>query len=285
MTINSMRMTHIINPVKVTESSDLFVAQPVTFETMRRAKQFAASEVELNLITTQYPEDRSIIPDFFTKTRDLDQSILDYGNFKKKRKLPLLKDILERAVEHDTKADFIIYSNVDIAVQPHFYSFISQKIAEGYDAFVINRRTISDQYTLKTLLLAYADYGKDHPGYDCFVFKRGCYKNFNLENICIGAVFVGLALYLNLRLFSQSFAEINDKHLTFHIGNDKIWKNEVNNSFEKFNKDEFQKLRNNLGREHSSVYEIVSSAFPSLKKVTTKKETSLKSSLKSFFTK
>src|SRR5690554_6353663 len=123
-----IKLTHIINPVNVSEASDLFVAQPVTFESMRRAKQFAANEIEVNLITTQYPEDHSIIPEFFTKTKDLDRSVLDFGAFDKQRKLPLLQDILDRAVDYDTEADYIVYTNVDIAVQPHFYSFINQKI-------------------------------------------------------------------------------------------------------------------------------------------------------------
>ena len=30
-----LKITHIINPVKVNESSDLFVAQPITFESMK----------------------------------------------------------------------------------------------------------------------------------------------------------------------------------------------------------------------------------------------------------
>lgn len=280
-----IKLTHIINPVKVPETSDLFVAQPVTFETMRRAKLFAGNEIEVNLITTQYPEDHSIIPEFFTKTKDLDRSVLDFGAFEKKRKLPVLKDILDRAVDYDSEADYIIYTNVDIAVQPHFYLFIKQKIEEGHDAFIINRRTISDRYTLKTLAEAYADYGEAHPGYDCFVFKKELFNNFNLGNICIGAAYIGLALYLNLRLFSQSFLELNDKHVTFHIGNDKIWKEESNNQFEKFNKTEFQKIRDNFEYDYSSINDIVQSAFPSLKKPNAKKEASFTSKIKSFFIK
>ncbi|MAM27947.1 MAG: hypothetical protein CMC13_02900 [Flavobacteriaceae bacterium] len=280
-----LKLTHIINPVKVSETSDLFVAQPVTFETMRRAKKFASNQIEVNLITTQYPEDQCIIPGFFTKTKNLDRSSLDFGKFEKNRKLPLLKDILHRAVVYDTDADYIVYTNVDIAVQPYFYSFISQKIGEGIEAFVINRRTIAEHYNLKTLAEAYTDYGEAHPGYDCFVFKKDHYRNFNLENICIGAAYVGLALYLNLRLFSQSFSEINDKHLTFHIGNDKIWKEESNKQFENFNKAEFQKIRENLESNGRSVEDILNSAFPSLKKVADKKEVSIKSRFKSFFKK
>ena len=31
-----LRLTHIVNPVKVTEASDLYVAQPITFESIKK---------------------------------------------------------------------------------------------------------------------------------------------------------------------------------------------------------------------------------------------------------
>ncbi|GAB2778832.1 hypothetical protein GCM10010465_26820 [Actinomadura fibrosa] len=197
---------------------------------------------------------------------DLDRSVLDFGNFQKQRKLPLLKDILDRGFSFDPTADYLIYTNVDIAVQPHFYSFINQKIEEGHDSFIINRRTISRHYSIRTLSEAYADYGEPHPGYDCFVFKRELYSNFDLGNICIGAASVGLALYLNLKLYSRSFQEINGLHLSFHIGNDQVWKNKSNSEFEKFNKLEFDLLKNRLGNKNIDVGGILSEAFPTLKK-------------------
>lgn len=81
-----MRIAHIINPVIVPESSDLFIAQPITFETMNIAKEYAKPEVEVTLFSAQYSEDHGLIPDFFHKTSDLDRSVLDFGNFKEKRK-------------------------------------------------------------------------------------------------------------------------------------------------------------------------------------------------------
>jgi hypothetical protein len=50
---------HIINPVIVEPTSDLYVAQPVTFETMRIARDFATGQVAVKLLTTQYPEDHA----------------------------------------------------------------------------------------------------------------------------------------------------------------------------------------------------------------------------------
>ena len=36
-----LKIAHIINPAKIKKTSDLYLAQPVTFETMRIAKEFA----------------------------------------------------------------------------------------------------------------------------------------------------------------------------------------------------------------------------------------------------
>ena len=54
-----LKIAHIINPIEVPTTSDLYIAQPITFETMRIAKEFAKDEVEL--YTAQYQEDLSII--------------------------------------------------------------------------------------------------------------------------------------------------------------------------------------------------------------------------------
>ncbi len=260
-------ITHIINPVRVKESSDLFKAQPITFETMRKAKEFAEDIVDVNLITTQFKEDRDIIPEFFDKTQDLERSVLDFGDFKVKRKLPLIQDILNRAIDYDSNADYIIYTNVDIALMPHFYEFVYQKIKEGFDAFVINRRTISDTHkSIDDLPLMFSDIGEIHPGYDCFVFKRDLYNKLNLENICIGAVSIGLALFINLKLNAKKFKEFGQEHLTFHIGNDQVWRGVENNPYADHNKKEFEMIIGGLSNNFNNINDVINSAFPNLVK-------------------
>lgn len=232
------RIAHVVNPVKVGEQSDLFLAQPVTFETMRRAKAFASSEVEVELFTAQYPEDHEILPNGFTVLPDLERSVLDFGEFEKKRKLPLVRDMLDRLYQA-SDADYFIYTNVDIALMPHFYLSVA-KMLEQYDALVINRRTISKFDSLEQLPLMYAEVGKKHPGYDCFVFSREAYAKFELENICIGAVLVDLMLYANVLGFSKNFLEAKDSDMTFHIGDDRIWDNPANRPFLLHNADQVE---------------------------------------------
>jgi len=220
-----MKIAHIINPVKVRQTSDLYVAQPVTFETMRVAREFAGEEAEVELLSVCYPDGNSIVPDYFTKLEDLSGSVLDIINPERKRKLPLIKDILDRAYSYSA-AEYFIYTNVDIAVMPHFYLAVNEIIQQGFDAFVINRRTISNKYTdKKDIPLMYAETGEPHPGFDCFIFKKEMYKDFNLGTACIGANWIGRVLIANLIANAGNFKIFDNLHLTFHIGDDRSWKN------------------------------------------------------------
>ncbi len=226
------KIAHIINPVVVNKSSDLFPAQPITFETMRRAKKFAKGIVDVELYSTCYPEDDSIVPDYFIKTPCLERSVMDVGDFRKFRKLPLVRDIFDR-LYYSTNAEFLIYTNVDIALMPYFYIVINSIIESGYDAFVINRRTIPKELKgIDKIPLMYAHMGKKHPGYDCFIFKRNAYLKYELGTACIGANWIGRVIISNTIFFSDNFKVFEDKHLTFHIGDDRSWKTSENIVFD-----------------------------------------------------
>ena len=232
-----MKIAHIINPVKVTEKSDLFIAQPVTFETMRRAKTAAKEENDLSieLYFTCYEEDLLVAPDGFTNAGLLEKSVLDYGTFSKKRKLPIIKDILDRLYEA-SDADYFIYTNVDIALMPEFYTEVKKIIESGYDGFVINRRTISDTFdSVNDIEKMYADKGEKHPGYDCFVFKREAYPKYELGTACIGANWIGRVIISNVIAHADHFKVFEDEHLTFHIGDDRSWKISEYNDYDKHN--------------------------------------------------
>lgn len=214
----AVRLAHIVNPVKVPPTSDLYVAQPITFATMQQAKAFASDRVAVELLTTQYAEDHDIIPDYFTRTADLERSVLDVAGFDKARKLPLLADVLDR-LYHATDAEYLIYTNVDIALMPFFYDAVADLIGQGYDAFAINRRRVGKQYTqVEQIPLLLADIGRPHPGFDCFVFHRSLYPQFKLGNICLGVPFIEATMVYNLVATASNFRLFGDKHLTVHIG-------------------------------------------------------------------
>ncbi|MCK4764129.1 MAG: hypothetical protein KAW12_18160 [Candidatus Aminicenantes bacterium] len=248
-----LKIAHIINPVKVKDTSDLFFAQPITFETMRRAKEFAKDKVQVSLFSAQFAEDADYAPGFFTCTPHLERSALDLGRFQKKRKLPLLKDILDRLYRAGD-ADYFIYTNADIGLQPYFYSALAGFTAAGYDAFVINRRTLSDRFKkVAEIPLIYAEAGEVHIGHDCFVFKREAYPRFKLGNVCIGVRLVGRVLLWNLMAYAKKFEEFKDLHMTFHIGRNKPWKNPGFADYDKLNEAEAIKVLGELNREQDFI--------------------------------
>lgn len=232
-----IKLAHIINPVNVTKFSDLHKAQPITFESMRLAKDFSVHKEAITLCTTQFEEDHEMIPSFFHKCSNLERSVLDVNPRLSKRKLPLIKDILEK-LEEIPNQDYYLYTNVDIALMPHFYDAVYQYIHMGHDAIVINRRRLSGKYTsVSELPFMYSDLGKSHPGFDCFVFKKELLQQFELDTICVGISFLEVSLVHNIFSFAQKPLFVPDAHLTFHIGMDVL----VNrsNDFYRHNKSVF----------------------------------------------
>lgn len=213
---------HIIAPCLVNRGSDLFIAQPITFESMRRAKERASGKVEIGLLYTCFADEQVDMPGF-RAVAPLIRNSADVYSFRRQRKLPILKDILDRLYK-ESSAEYVVYTNVDIALQPHFYTAVNEYIEQGFDAFVINRRTISGEYTSVTELeCMYGESGVPHPGYDCFVFRRDLYPQFILGNVFLGSGHVDLPLVCSMILSAKQFGEFRDEHLTFHIGDSRSW--------------------------------------------------------------
>ena len=237
---------HIVNVVAAGRASDLMMAQPITFESMRVARAFTGQPEKVTLLTAQFVEDRAVVPEDFTATPDLERSILDLGTFQKPRRLPLLRDILGRAVEH-SDAEYVIYTNVDIALLPQFYLAVDRLIDAGWDALVINRRTIDDAHTqVADLPLMQAKVGQKHPGHDCFVFRRDAFAKYDLGEVCIGMAWVAKPLLLNMAYCAERFRICEDLHLTFHVGDPRPWQDPAFVDYRRHNRGEFYRARDRL---------------------------------------
>lgn len=217
-----MSIAHIINPVDVRPSSDLFVAQPITFETMRIAQRLASNLVDVQLYATTFEDECQLTPSGFITAPPLSRSVQDFG-IPDSRRLPLIQDIIGNLF-HSSQSDFFVYSNVDIALVPIFYIAVQSLIERGFDAFTITRRTIESAYAEKDIPILCAQVGKPHPGFDCFVFSRQMVPQLKLGKICIGASGIGKALILNFNSIAENFAVFKNLHLTFHLGDDQVWK-------------------------------------------------------------
>ncbi len=187
---------------------------------MLRAKNYAENLCEIKLCTTQFEEDKSIIPEGFIILSNLTRSVLDVNPHLNDKKLPLIADILDKLNELPD-SDYYIYTNSDIGLMPYFYNVVHQYVLKGYDAIVINRRRISNMYNDEVNIeMLYADIGKSHPGFDCFVMKKELLQRLILGNICVGIPFVEVALLHNLFSFANRPLFVPNLHLTFHIGLD-----------------------------------------------------------------
>ena len=234
-----VKIAHIIHPVIVAPASDLVIAQPITFETMRMAREFAGNRVDVELYAVQYFDEECVpLPGSFSRTRDLTRSVGDVAHFRKQRKLALIKDILDILYE-SCRADYLIYTNVDIALQPYFYLVAADMIRQGYDAFIINRRTIPGHYrSLEEIPLMVAELGEKHPGWDCFIFDRNLYDQFQLGNACIGTDWIGRTMVSNMAALAKRFKVFKDLHMTFHIGDERVWENDDFSDYAAHNKAE-----------------------------------------------
>lgn len=211
-------IVHIINPVKVNQSHELFTAQPITFASMLRAAQETDVSARPDFLALHYAEDEDIIPAFFQKVQLQGCGIKQFNGFERKTKLPLLREILQTAYAN-SKAEYVIYTNVDIAVQPHFYRFVQEELQRGRDAFIINRRRIPfGEYTPADLDMLYTLKGKPHPGFDCFIFPRKWIPKMTLGDICTGIPFTEATLAHNLFALSSRFHLFDKELLTFHLG-------------------------------------------------------------------
>lgn len=259
-----IKIAHIINPAKVSESSDLHFAQPVTFETMRVAKDFATDAAAVQLFTVQYAEDRPIIPAFYQQLPDLSRSVLDIRSFSRPKKYPLISDILH-ALHAASDAEYLIYTNSDIALMPQFYAAVAGFIRQGYDACIINRRRVSKKYrSVDDIALLWSDVGAPHPGFDCFVVHRSLLPKFILGNVCVGVPFVEATLAYNIFAFSSNYKLFTNQHLTIHIGMEVMPARDT--EYHQHNRAEFNNIYAQL-RPHLSAQKLPYSELPFLQKV------------------
>jgi hypothetical protein len=232
-----IHLAHLINPVRSAVAHELAHAQPLTFESMRRAAAEAETVARVDLLTTQYPEDHEIIPSFFRCTPDLDRSVADLHGFSVRRKLPLIGDLVQRLYT-GSSAPYLIYTNVDIIVHPSFYREVAERIRAGFDAFIINRRRVPDHYrSVVDLPEIYRLRGAPHPGFDCFVFHRSLYPRFKFGRVCVGIPFVEMIFSQNLFCYAGRFWLFDRDFLTFHVGMEIFKKRDP--EYLNFNKQEF----------------------------------------------
>jgi len=223
---------HIINPFPCPETSEHGIASRITYASLRIAADEAAKsgiQVEVNAVVL--PGDEIAIKPPARLAGHLRRTVQDIHPMTPKRPFPLIADILLTGAESST-CDYLIFTNMDIAVQPDFYVQLLEIIEKRFEPgtpFTVYRRNISSHYSdIEQLPEMYRQTGQIAYGYDCFVFPTSYVSQLDLGNCCIGAAHFDYLLFIALDAVSGFRARrINDLALTFHIGNDIAWSSQI----------------------------------------------------------
>jgi hypothetical protein len=185
----------------------------------------------------------------------LEHSSLEHGDFLDRRKLPLLSEIWGRLLEHSSDADVLIYSNIDIAVQPDFYAQVREWIQQGNDAVSVTRRTIPKTYTDPAEIEAmYGEIGEEHPGDDCFIVKADTARRFRVRDVFLGVAYFDKQLLINCAAYAERFVKLRQARATFHLGDDRAWYNAKSRTVAMWNLQHLRDLLLELEAEHGHLY-------------------------------
>jgi hypothetical protein len=219
--------THLINPFRAAPGSEHDTAQRMTLASIRTAMAYARQRgTDVDLAAACYEEDVPAVEPPARLLPLLQRSVQDIQPMTPLRKFPLIGDLLKTAADNSS-GDYLIYTNVDIILQPYFYHHVARLLRwlGGYaPAFVINRRQVSMASDPSELPRLYAEDGQGHLGYDCFVFPRNWVGDLELGNLCIGTHLFDGVLFAMVDWRSgfktRCFAR---QRLTLHMGDDGNW--------------------------------------------------------------
>lgn len=253
-----MKIAHFVNvidPLRLTNKSDLHVAQPITLDSMILAKNFSSHDIKLYAV--KHNSESVKLPAEFSFTQDLNRYCYDiFTHLPKVKHLPLIGDIFS-AMNDVQDVDYLIYTNIDIGVVPSFYDDIAHYLHSGLQGLMINRRTMPT--LINNQPVAVNNYhevfnlsGLYHPGCDCFVFPRNILSKINLGNVFIGFPPVAAAIEFCLRqhIPQDNFIWLNRKKyhktFTFHFGDPRPYYNQklrFNRLYRSCNSLSYQKLK------------------------------------------
>ncbi len=239
---------HILNTYADRNANGLDATQQQTIATMEVAKSFSEmnSNDAIDFVSVQEGKHKSFVPKTFCDSINLDRNSTSLEGFKEHRELPFVFDVLNCGHSSSINSDYIIFTNADICLVPHFYTVVSEILSRGFDSMIINRRTVDEFSGKEDVPLALADMGKVHPGLDCFVFPRKWMDSFVYNKACIGTILVMRGLVLNMVAHAQSLIVLTRAHLTYHYGDDRTWQAPEMQQFRVHNHNETLIVSNHL---------------------------------------
>lgn len=238
----NLRFRHIVHAYDDKDLPANTHVQAITFRTMRDAIALAGPDLPVRAVAVTFPEDRHLVPAGIVSAPMLRRDVGTVAEFATRRPLPLLFDILDQGLatdagfDDDGRVEYIVLTNSDIHLQPYFYRVLADLVGKGWDAFSVNRRTLdvgTDQRDYSAL--HFAEAGKDHGGFDCFVFPAAMLPRFTRSDCCCGVGYVMRSLMFNLVAQSPRYLMVTGAHLSFHLGDDRKWQVRAYDEYLDFN--------------------------------------------------
>jgi hypothetical protein len=224
---SGISFTHVLNPFPSKAGSEHATASRVTWQSLRVAHARAAQQgIAVTFRAVILPGDEAAIEPPISETAYLMRTVQDVAKLAPRRLLPLIADILNIGSEA-ASTSHLIFSNMDIAVQPDFYMSLRDTIAGQVGPntpFTVARTNIDAALADSPLETMYAATGPLGQGYDCFVIPLGMVRALDLGECCIGAPHFDNLLVMELDVLAPDGVKtMSDVHLTFHLGNDIAW--------------------------------------------------------------
>lgn len=240
---------HIIPVVGGSAPRDLIDAQSMTVRSIEKALAYERDNIKVEVRAVSFPEESLSHPEI-QSFPILRRSTLDFDDLSN-RKLPFIREILA-GFGDCSDIDICVFTNIDIGLHPHFYSFVAEQWRNGRDAMSICRRTVHPSGNGVSLSGLLSQKGTSHPGHDCFVFDASLIYEMKPVDVVIGAEYVALAVLWQLMLFAQNFAYLKDACVTFHIGDDRPWLDTKFDALANFNWHKVKELYSQLHAEFGS---------------------------------
>ena len=250
-----LRLLHVINPFSADNRS--VASQRMVMASIECARAWIdyvePAHVHVSVVSIFGDnEGPFMLPATFSRaTTTLRKSAMDVldneakRNLTRRRSLPLLKDILRIGhQEAYEKYDYVIFSNADINVMPHFYAVV-RAMLQCHKTFFINRVEIPEaQVTnpaqfhlgptvsnlipnlpidLDSIHMAFeytTKFAQLHPGYDCFVVATDLLDKLvdKVGNVFVGYPPAGSILAEAARSVDRMCVTARRVPATFHVG-------------------------------------------------------------------
>ena len=94
----AVRFRHIVHAYKDKAVPVNTAIQAITFDTIRRASHFCASDYPVACVAVTFPEDADLVPAGVVSASNLERVVTDVGSFALPRPLPLIFDILRNGI-------------------------------------------------------------------------------------------------------------------------------------------------------------------------------------------